>query len=307
MHTRTRWAALGCAALLGAGLLSAATPAVATEDPAVEEIASGLNNPRQLALRPDGTILVAEAGRGGDACDEHGCVGPTGSVAALDGGAPAANRGVTVGFTRIITGLTSAADDQGLFAVGTNGVAVQGNNRTYPLQTFAPPDLLPDGAPPGDDLGKLLLYGPSGRQQQIADISGYEIANDSDGDGVDSNPYSAAFLRGEVFVADAAGDAILAVPVVGRDRTPRLVTTFDRRVVTFSTPGGDVTAPRDPVPTSVVVGPDAMIYVGELGPGRTRARPGSGGSTRGPGTRPSSPTTSPRSPGSPSGLTAACT
>ena len=76
MNTRTlaRHLAVASAVSLVAGLL-VGTPAQAATK--VEDIATGLNSPRQLAFSPGGTLYVAEAGARGDStnCADHPSLG----------------------------------------------------------------------------------------------------------------------------------------------------------------------------------------------------------------------------------------
>jgi hypothetical protein len=91
-----------------------------------------------------------------------------------------------------------------------------------------------------------------GRVSFVADTQAYEVANDPAGDGTDegSNPFDLARLAGhKTLVADAAGNDLLAVDDTGK---------IDW-VASFPEQGG-----IQPVPTSVVVGPDGAYYVGEL-------------------------------------------
>src|SRR3954447_1149397 len=84
-----------------------ATPAWATQaalNAQIEVIATGLNNPRGLVIDSDGTVLVAEAGRGGgpELCRPGGqnqpwCLGATGAVTKIRHGHQ----------QRIVTGLPS--------------------------------------------------------------------------------------------------------------------------------------------------------------------------------------------------------
>ena len=55
-----------CAVAVGAALVALIAASGATASaPTSEVIAEGLDNPRGLAVAHDGTVLVAEAGRGG--------------------------------------------------------------------------------------------------------------------------------------------------------------------------------------------------------------------------------------------------
>ena len=80
--------ALACAA--GTVPLAMAAPAGAQSGP--EVVASGLDNPRGMALTADGTLLVAEAGRGGAAPCLEGpegdevCFGLSGAITQVVGG-----------------------------------------------------------------------------------------------------------------------------------------------------------------------------------------------------------------------------
>jgi hypothetical protein len=210
---------------------------------APEVVATGLNNPRQLAVLGSGrSLLIAEAGRGGSRCTQvFGCVGATGSIA-LVRNAWAAHY---VRPQRIVTGLLSAAAPDGGFAIGSDGVAAQSLDRIYIQVTNGPPDLLP--APLPGQVGKLLLA-RRGQLQPVADISAVEIASDPDGQGVDSNPYAVLALPGRQLVADAAGNDILEVRN-GHVRVFAVLPNHDG---------------HQSVPTSLAAGPRGTIYVGEL-------------------------------------------
>ncbi|HST64389.1 MAG TPA: ScyD/ScyE family protein [Mycobacteriales bacterium] len=234
------------AVVTGVALLSTpsgAAPAVvptALSQPVV--VATGLDNPRQLSLL--GTDLyIAEAGRGGTECSEDGCVGTTGAVAKVT----QAYRARSATPSRVVTGLLSSAAPDGTFAVGSDGVSAVDLGRVYVAMTYAPPDLLP--APlPGAQAGKLLLN-RLGKTTVAADISAVEIGSDPDGQGVDSNPYAVLALPGRQLVADAAGNTIIEVRAGQAPRVFAVLPEHDG---------------NQAVPTSLAVGRDGTIYVGEL-------------------------------------------
>lgn len=234
------------AVVTGVALLSApsgAAPAVvptALAQPVV--VATGLNNPRQLSV--SGTDLyVAEAGTGGTDCGDGGCVGTTGAIAKVS----QALRARSVTPTRVVTGLLSAADSDGSFAVGPDGVSAAELGKLYIAMTYAPPDVLPEGLP-GEQAGQLLLN-RLGKTTTVADISGLELVTDPDGQGADSNPYAVLALPGRQLVADAAGNTIIEVRA---GQSPRVFAVLPRH------DGADA------VPTSLAVGRNGNIYVGEL-------------------------------------------
>lgn len=88
---------------------------------AADVIATGLNNPRGIAIAPDGDLYVAEAGTGGKRACIHAsdntdpCFGTTGSITriSLRNGAQ----------TRVITGLPSLAGASGGGAIGPAGIS----------------------------------------------------------------------------------------------------------------------------------------------------------------------------------------
>jgi hypothetical protein len=219
-----------------------AGPAVSPAAPAQPVVvATGLNNPRQLSVA-DADLLVAEAGRGGADCGEGGCIGTTGSVALVR----QAYRARSAAPTRVVSGLLSSAAPDGGFAVGPDGVAAGELGRVYVAMTYAPPDLVPEPLPLGQ-AGKLLA-GYLSRVREAADISAVEIGQDPDGQGVDSNPYAVLSLPGRQLVADAAGNTVIEV----RNRQSRVFAVL---------PEHDG---NESVPTSLAVGRDGTIYVGEL-------------------------------------------
>src|SRR5436190_17434401 len=91
-------------------------------------IASGLDNPRDLAFGPGGRLFLAEAGHGGSRCIPGGeegdfCVGFTSKIDVVK---VARHRVRTV-----IDGLVSTAGKDGSAATGVDGIDVLGRSSIY--------------------------------------------------------------------------------------------------------------------------------------------------------------------------------
>ncbi len=116
-------------------LASLAVPATAPAE-TLSVVASRINNPRQVTLGPGGELYVASAGRGGSRCQGKGedrqCFGFTSRVLKLEGG----ERGVVAG------GFLSLAGPDGSFAVGVDGVGVRPDGTVFAVETSATPDEL---------------------------------------------------------------------------------------------------------------------------------------------------------------------
>lgn len=258
-------------ALLAAGLALTACVALAPEaaaaPPGPVVVARGLDNPRQLSMLPDGSVLlIAEAGSGGPDCSDGGpegetCIGFTGAVSGVS--APRYVR-TPVAPTRYVTGLLSGAASDGSAAAGSDGVSARSIQSIYTAITFAPPDVLPE-APASDQTGKLLRNAPYRKAKVFADITGFELANDPDAQGVESNPYAVLALPGgRALVADAAGNSILSVSNTGAVSLFATLPNITTGPCTGQ-PNDNGTTGCDFVPTSLAQGPDGAIYVGALG------------------------------------------
>jgi hypothetical protein len=205
-------------------------------------VVSGLNNPRQLSMASNGDVIVAEAGRGGKACQGDGqsaiCVGRTGAVTRIHAGKA----------HQVVTGLLSGAGKDGSFAVGSDGAGKRAGGPYFSIITYAPQDVIPNGLP-GWQSGKLVKASKGGKIHVVANITRFERTHDPDGEGFDSDPYSLLVLKRQVLVADAAGDFIASVR---HDKVSlwSLLPEYGKKV--------------DAVPTVVTRGHDGKIYVGEL-------------------------------------------
>lgn len=230
--------------------LTGITPALAGNG--VTTVASGLDGPRGLAFAPDGSLYVAESGRGGDGpCftgPEGGtvCFGRTGAITRVKNGWQ----------ERVLTRLPSIADQTtGTNAIGPSDVAFHGNGKPYfTVGLGADPAMRSQLPKLGRDASGWLLRGDKhGDWWNIADIAGYEAEANPDQGVPDSNPNSVVATGNGQVVADAGGNSLVRVSRNGRITT---LATFPSRMV------GDI--PMQSVPTSVVRGPDGAYYVGEL-------------------------------------------
>jgi hypothetical protein len=222
-------------------------------------IASGLDNPRDLAFGPGGRLFLAEAGHGGSRCIPGGeegdfCVGFTSKIDVVK---IAKHRVRTV-----IDGLVSTAGKDGSAATGVDGIDVLGRSSIYGIITGSR-DAVPAGAfTPGfrarvkSQLGRLIRGSVNGSWHRVADVGHRNYVWSSrhknlvPGQFPDSNPYGVfAQSNREQWVVDAGANTINRIDARGRVH-----------VVAFlpNPPASDA------VPTCIDRGPDGALYVGEL-------------------------------------------
>ena len=239
-------------------------------------VAAHLNNPRKIFVAKDGSVYVVEAGTGGRAkCLGTGaaktCVGLSGSITRVRNGVE----------RRVLTGLWSGAHLDGTQAEGPAD-AVLRNGRFYVLLQDAAIDshgvntLGHDAATAGD-----LVSTKPGRAAPVvlADLAAFEARNNPDhgaGSGarlgnpaIDSDPYAFVPYRGGFAVVDAAANDLLWINPAG---TISVLAVFPTRIEPLSravarrigAPATQTSIVAQAVPSSVTVGPDGALYVGEL-------------------------------------------
>ena len=177
----------------------------------VQVIAQGLNNPRGIALAPNGWLYVAETGTGGDGgCQpnpEPGqpprCYGESGALTRIDPDGIAPMR-------RVVTGLPSMAVPGGFAATGPVDVDFFGMNAYVVMGWGGDPALRASAGPKGKLFGQVLWALPNGRYYPAGDISAHEARENPDGTHVDSNPYGILAQPGRRLVADAGGNSIVS-------------------------------------------------------------------------------------------------
>jgi hypothetical protein len=235
-------------AVAGAGVL-VAVPALASRSSvnAVTVVANHLNNPRQLAVGPDGAIYVAEAGKAGPTCPtKETCLGFSSSITKIAGGQA----------SRIVTGLVSAGGKDGTFTTGADGVGLSGGTILIAM-TGAPCGQKGLPKPAKAQLGRVLAAGPD-PLHAIGDIGKYECRFNPDHTDRNPNPYALWPLGpAHALVVDAGANAVFDV---------------DRGAVKVAALIPKNAAGAQAVPTAIAKGPDGAYYVGEFG-GEGKGKP----------------------------------
>jgi len=242
---RRLWLAV---AVLTASLAISGAAAATT----VTTVMSGLDNPRGLAFGPEGALYVAEAGRGGTGpCTssirplEPGqprCYGPSGALSRLW-------RGVQ---ERVVTGLPSYVNTMGQ-ATGPHDIAMLGRGNAWVSIGWGADPLLRNAlGTPWTSFNWLARVDASGSWRLDTDLGAYEVEANPDDGVLDSNPYGLLAEPGQVVVADAGANALLAV---GSNGSISTIATLPSRAQGRST---------DAVPTAVTIGPDGAYYLAQL-------------------------------------------
>lgn len=245
---RVRAALAGTTAVvLGLALVG---PALATKPgPSVTVVADGLNQPRGIAVTADGRIYVAETGDGAISVIKKGSV------------------------RTVIDGLPLVTSPEGESS-GVHDVLVRGRRLTLSI-----------GAGPRDEdsrFGTVRRVKRDGTRE-LGDIQEYRNENPEPACGTgnpvawcdldqppfpnDSNAYGLAATWRGTLVADAGGNEVVLVKaghkVVSVAKFPNQLVGTAHLPPDFGIPP-DIQIPAEPVPTSVTIGPDGYLYVGEL-------------------------------------------
>jgi hypothetical protein len=256
-----RHAAVVGAAALVATIAGATSQTAGAQSTPITIVQSGLKSPRHLAFSPDGTLYVVEAGKGGPACTDFPhdlgqfCFGTSGSVAKVksDG---------TV--QRILTGLPSISNGppsptNGFDTLGPSDIAFKGNKDFVLSIGLGGSDEFRDSFGPDGQLLGTLVSGRVGRNSVslFADVVAYEATANPEPTDIDSDPTGLLRHGGSYVLADAGGNDVVKASHKGAFST---VTVLPPVATEFM--GAPFEA--DPVPTSVVRGPDGALYISQL-------------------------------------------
>lgn len=233
-------AGLALAAILAAAL--AAPAAAAAADLPRTVVASKLNNPRGINFAPNGTLHVAESGRGGSRCLKNiGCLGFSSTVSRI----------TPTGAQRIAAGIVSAGAPDGSFAGGASDITFDTAGRPVVIVNGLPPRGIPRSAA---RQGARLARVSARRFVTLANLAPIEVTTNPDQQDVNPNPYGVERLGLVYYVIDAGGNDVLAVD--GATRKVSLAAVIPNP------------APKvQPVPTAITAGPDGALYICELAPG----------------------------------------
>lgn len=249
-------------ALLLSALLLPATIGHAAEI-AWTVVASGLNSPRGLDFAPNGALYIAEAGFGGDGPIIEGGDGP--HQFGLSGSITRVWKGKQ---ERLVQGLPSLAALDHTAAIGPSGISFDGSGHALLTIGLGANPALRDSllGAEGRALGTLSMLNQNGQIRTLADLAAFELANDPDGNGPDSNPNGVLNDKGGVaYVTDAGANALLSVAA---NRKISVVAVFPNRLVPtppfLPQPPNPPEIPSQAVPTNVVRGPDGALYVSQL-------------------------------------------
>jgi hypothetical protein len=239
--------------------------------PRLQVVARNLDNPRKLFVARDGSVYVVLAGVGGNKGSQsclQTCVGETGSVVRVAGGA----------VKPVLTGLGSQSLPGGRDAEGPVAAMPSGSHLVVLMQDM---QINSKGVNQVGlaHAGELLTSAPGTLDPHvIADLAAYEAAHNPDhgaGPGptyaqpsIDSDPYGFVPFRGGYAIIDAAANDLLQVTPAGK---VSLLAVFPTQAIRLTAaerkqhrPPAPAELPVQSVPSALAVGPDGALYVGEL-------------------------------------------
>lgn len=251
-----------------------------------ETIATGLDNPRGVAVASDGTVYIAESGSGGDTwtwvesgdgtADYH-CSGPSGGITKIQfvdktSVAPARQEG-TPKVTRLaatfpsVSGAAESCEPPplGFAATGPSSLAIEEDGSI--ILAMGMVGNRENQEELGEVFGSVYRVVAEVLEDQIANIPEYVATQSAL---AESNPYGIALVPEGVLVVDAAADSLF---LVRNDSTIDTIVTFPslgQVAVPRLSCGNNATLPvgsrvnASSVPTAVAVSPEGDFFVGFL-------------------------------------------
>jgi len=242
------------AALALCVMLLIAAPASAVEYK-LSTVATGLDNPRDMAVGADGNLYLAEAGHGGSECVKGAlgeeCIGFTSGISKVDPWSGSHHR--------LVTDLFSTSEPGGFGATGVDGISIWGN-RAFAVETGST-DALSSALSPGAhfkaswQVGRLGEFETNGHGRAVADVGHFDYQWSKAHKELvpeqfpDANPYAVLATQWGELVLDAASNTLDSVSPSGVVQVQTFI------------PNPPVS---DAVPTCLDRGPDGAIYIGEL-------------------------------------------
>jgi len=233
-------------------MMAAPLSASADEEYQVSPYAWGLHHPRGLTFDTNGSLVVANVGTG-----NHD--GSIWRLTDLDGNGMADN-GAEI--RPLAVDLPSAFFDEATGEIlGSSDVKFGADGTMYPVTGQLTADFLNNQyfsvwstAAPNNSTNPFRTMNP------YAQLAKFEIANNPNGDAIDSDPYSVLPMDdGSVYVNDAGGNDTL---IVQPDGSISVFATYPP--VTVPAELGFPFPTTDAVPTGLVMGPDGALYVSLL-------------------------------------------
>jgi hypothetical protein len=268
---------------LSAGARQARSSSPHTLPANIQVVATGLNQPRKITVGPNGDLLVTEAGlntvpAGCNTGVEPACANPSGAVASVT---PSGHVTTVVGDLPSINN----GPPNGPGASGPSGITVVNGQIQFLIQNSGINSVTGDQSygSGGTLLGNLLSAPISGGSPTAeANLGQYEAAHNPDhGEGtvhpglsclneppIDSDPYGVTPYEGGLAIADAAGNDVLLYKNGTLSTLAVLPLVPETIAANTCGAGQPATATQEmmqPVPTSLAVGPDGALYIGELG------------------------------------------
>ncbi|MEU8163770.1 ScyD/ScyE family protein [Micromonospora parva] len=247
--------------VLVAGIAAPATAATSTTG-RLTVVARNLDNPRGVAIDRAGTVLVAEAGLGGDDVCIPGtfgtnlCYGSTGAITAVRHGWQ----------KRVVTGLPSLRSTGAGFSVyGAHDLAFDRQGKLLVAMGYSTDPVSRDllGAA-GAAMGTILRVEGKHRWSVLGDLSAYEGQHNPDGVIPESQPYAVVADGRDIYALDAAANDVLRIDRRGVVTTEHV---WPQEQVPappeWGLPPGSTT-PIQFVPVTIAKGPDGALYIGQL-------------------------------------------